>query len=123
MPNTLLSYQIPLNHIPITLRSFVALVIRSLQVVEALAKSEDLAAPLLLSRYTGTAASASRGASTIAVACGGLALLVAGIVGDDCVNGLLEDLVDADHLFTAALHVAGVHLPCYALALLGGDGC
>lgn len=85
--------------------------------------SKDLAAPLLPPRDPRTAAAASRGCWASPVACGCLPLLVAGIVCYDCVDGLLEDLVDADHFFTAALHVAGVHLPRYAHALLGGDGC
>jgi hypothetical protein len=45
------------------------------------------------------------------------------IIGDDYVNGLLEDLVDASHFLAATLHVECAHLLSNFLALLFRDGC
>lgn len=41
---------------------------------------------------------------------------------DDGVDGGIENLVDAGHLLTTALHVEGTHLLSDGLALVGGDG-
>ena len=45
------------------------------------------------------------------------------IVGDHCVDGSLEDLVDTGHLFTAAFHVLRAHLFCNCLPLHVGHWC
>ena len=43
-------------------------------------------------------------------------------LGDNSVDSSFEDLVDTGHLFTAAFHVEGAHLPGDTLALGVGDG-
>jgi hypothetical protein len=43
-------------------------------------------------------------------------------LGDDSVNGDLEDLVDTSHLFTTAFHVEGAHLLGNSLTLMVCDG-
>lgn len=53
---------------------------------------------------------------------GGGRLDVSAVVGDDCENGAVKDLVHAEHLLAAALHVFGVHLLRDGAALVGGDG-
>lgn len=48
-------------------------------------------------------------------------LCISSIVGDDCEDGALKNLIDSSHLFAAALHVLGIHLFGDHHALLGGD--
>jgi hypothetical protein len=49
-------------------------------------------------------------------------LRVACVIGDDDVDGLLEDLVHATHFLAAAFHVEGAHFLGDLLALLLRDG-
>lgn len=53
---------------------------------------------------------------------GGGRLDVSAVVGDNGEDGALKDLVDAEHLLAAALHVLGVHLLGDGAPLLRGDG-
>lgn len=76
---------------------------------------EDLAMPLLL--LCGTKWDTVRVGLRRARALG-----IARVVGNDDVNGLLEDLIDAAHLLAAALHVEGTHLLGNGLALLLSHG-
>jgi hypothetical protein len=43
-------------------------------------------------------------------------------LGNDGVDGDLEDLVDTSHLFTTAFHVEGAHLLGHSLTLMVCDG-
>jgi hypothetical protein len=70
---------------------------------------EDLAAPLLLP---------DRCRLTSSVV---LLLLIALIIGDNCIYRYFEDLPDANHLLATALHVSCSHFSCYTHALLLGD--
>lgn len=45
------------------------------------------------------------------------------LLGDDGVDGCVEDVVDSCHFFTRALHVECAHLLRDTLALSLGDGC
>lgn len=47
--------------------------------------------------------------------------MVGGVIGDNGVNGGGEDLVDSDPFLTTALHISGIHLLCYGLALFLSD--
>jgi hypothetical protein len=74
---------------------------------------QDSAAPLLLPDWSClTRSSVLR-----------LILLITSIIGDNCVDCLVEDFVYAGHLLTAALHVARSHLVCYRHSLLLSHWC
>ncbi len=53
---------------------------------------------------------------------GGGRLDVSAVVGDNSEDGMLKDLVDAKHLFAAALHVLRVHLLGDGAPLVRSDG-
>ena len=48
-------------------------------------------------------------------------MLIALVIGDNCVDCFEEDLVDASHLLATTLHVACSHLPSHTHALLLRD--
>lgn len=50
-------------------------------------------------------------------------LLVALIVCNNGVNGVVEDVVDSRHLLAAAFHIASSHLLSDSHPLFFGDGC
>lgn len=52
-----------------------------------------------------------------------LLLLVTPIVGDNCVDCFVEDVLDAAHLLAAAFHVSGSHLSSDRHTLLLGNRC
>jgi len=52
-----------------------------------------------------------------------LILLITSIIGYNCIDCLVEDLIDTGHLLAAALHVARSHLVCYCHSLLLGHWC
>lgn len=80
---------------------------------------ENLATPLLTLNgdAANVAARARRGTSR-----GHLSLEIPAVVGDNGHYGLFENLVDAAHLFAAALHVLGAHLLAYGETLLRRHG-
>lgn len=49
--------------------------------------------------------------------------MVLSVVGNDGLNSALKDLVDTEHLFTAAFHVLGVHFVGNGKSLFSGDWC
>lgn len=89
---------------------------------------QELATPLLLTnsadagnvKVVGDAATAATAVRRCVAAA--LCFQIPPVVGDDCDDGLLKDLVDTLHLLAAALHVLGVHLRSDGHALLAGDG-
>lgn len=48
-------------------------------------------------------------------------LLIAGVVADNCEDGLVEDIINPNHLLTTALHIPRAHLLRNLLSLLLGD--